>query len=123
MTGEEIFVMIVMEAVCLGIGLTCLGIGNAAGRSKVPFGFWIHKKVKPEEIADLAVYNPENGKMWKRYSLWYFAAALLQLLSPLHSFFAILAVGAVFLACTMGIWLLVKCYNRILKQYRVGQNP
>ena len=123
MTGEEIVSMILMLVFCAGFGFVCLGIGAAAQRSNKPFGFWTHKVVKPEQIMDIAAYNLENTKMWKGYSLWYFAAAFLQLLNPLHSFFAILAMIQVFLGCTVGILLLIKTYRRILKNHEVRREP
>ena len=123
MTGEEIVCMILMLVFCVGFGFACLGIGAAAQRSEKPFGFWTHKEVKPEKIRDIPGYNQKNSMMWKRYSIWYFAAAFLQLLNPLHSIFAILAVILVFLACTVGIWLLIKTYQRILKNHEVSREP
>ena len=122
-TGEEIFGMIIMLMVCLGCGLACLGLGIAAERSRRPFGFWTGREVKPESLSDVGAYNRANGRMWKKYSLWYFAAALLQLLNIRDRIFGSAALICVFAACTLGLLWLVLTYRRILKRWEVGGNP
>ena len=111
MAGEVIWGLILMFGICIGCGAMIYGIGIWAEQSEKPFGFWTFREVKPESIMDIPAYNRENARMWKRYSLPYFAAGVLA--------FASIAISAVLLtlSCTVGIWWLVRAYQRIFRKY------
>ena len=111
MAGEEIWGLILMFGICIGCGAMIYGIGIWAELSEKPFGFWTFREVKPESITDIPAYNQENARMWKRYSLPYFAAGVLAFLSIMIS--AVLLT----LSCTVGIWWLVRAYQRIFRKY------
>ena len=113
MSGEEIFGLIVLLGCCVGCGAMFYGIGLWAERSKKPFGFWTFKEVMPDSIFDVAAYNLENGRMWKRYSLLYFLAGAFGVIS--------IWICAVILivSCTAGFWWLIRGYRRIYRKYSV----
>jgi hypothetical protein len=69
--------------------------------------------VDPKTITDIGQYNCENARMWKLYSLWYFAAGVAAIWD------AIVAVVFLALGCTVGMVILVATYNKIHEKYRV----
>ena len=119
MTGEEIFGMIIMLGVCIGCGCTFFGMGASACKRRDPMHFWIGQAVDPKSISDIPAYNRDIGRMWKLYSLCYFAAAAFQMLSVWKTLFGTLAVAVLFAACSIGFGWLVAEYNRIVKRYKV----
>ena len=78
---------------------TALGI--FAWKRKKPMWFWSGSEVKPWQIRDIPAYNRANGWMWIGYSLGFWAAAILGMVT-----------------CLLGIPGLLIAYNRIYKKYR-----
>ena len=105
---------IIWYAVVLGCGLLFYSIGQYAVKKETPMHFWSGSEVKAESITDVPAYNRENGRMWKLYSLWYWAAGLLWMFSPEA------AVAVLVLGCTAGIAWLVVSYRRIEKKYKAA---
>lgn len=97
----------------LGCGILFYSIGIYANKRKTPMHFWTGTRVDPSEITDVKRYNRANSVMWKLYSLWYFASAIVEIWSPLA------ATILVFTSCTLGILLLICHYNLIYKKYKV----
>ncbi len=104
---------IMMCVVCFGCAVLFFSIGVYAKKLQKPMHFWSGVEVDAAKITDIAQYNRENGVMWQIYSLWYFAAGIAELYSP------ILAVLFLVLGCTAGIAVLVASYLRIFKKYSV----
>ena len=104
---------IMMCVVCFGCAVLFFSIGVYAKKLDKPMWFWAGTEVDAKKITDIAQYNRENGVMWQIYSLWYFAAGIAELYSP------ILAVLFLVLGCTAGIAVLVASYLRIFKKYSV----
>lgn len=104
---------IIMWIVCFGCGLLFFGIGAYARKLKTPMWFWSGTTVDASQITDVTRYNKENGTMWQLYSLWYFAAGAAVCWEA--------AAAVVFLVagCSVGLWLLVRSYQRIYGKYRV----
>jgi hypothetical protein len=75
--------------------------------------FWSGSEVDPKTITDVKQYNRENARMWKLYSLWYFAAGAIAIWD------ALLAVVPLVLSCTVGMVILVATYNRIHEKHKV----
>ena len=117
MSGEEMFGLIIMLGCCFGCAAMIYGIGFWAEKSKKPFGFWTFKEVKPDSISDIPAYNRENSRMWKRYSIPWFLAALCAIGGIWLPWLNILAISLVILACTLGIGWLIWYYKRILRKY------
>ena len=117
MTGEEIFGLIIMIWFVGGCGLIFAGIGFRASRSKKPVGFWTGKEVKPETVTDIPGYNAENARMWYWYSSPYFVSVLLSILGIWVEWANMAALGLVILACTLGLWWLIRTYKNIEKRY------
>lgn len=117
MSGEDIFGLIIMLMVSLGMGALCYGLGVSAARSKKPFGFWTGTEVKSESISDISAYNRENAKMWKLYSIPYFLSGLCTLSGiwvPMIQMFSVILLGAVSM---IGIGWLIWKYKRIIRKY------
>ena len=99
-----------------GCALLFFGIGIYAGKLEKPMWFWSGSDVDPKSITDIPAYNHENARMWKLYSLWYWAAGLLQLVNMT------LALIVLILSCTVGMAILVGTYMKISKKYSVEEN-
>ena len=97
----------------LGCAILFFGIGIYAAKSQKPMWFWSGTEVDPATITDVKQYNRENARMWKWYSLWYFAAAVAAIWST------VVAVVLLVLSCTLGLVILVATYNKIHEKYRV----
>ena len=111
MAGDEILGLIMMFVICFGCGVMIYGIGLWAEKSKTPFGFWTFKEVRAESIANIPAYNRENARMWKLYAVPYF-------LSGIFAFISIwISVLILIFSCTVGIWWLIREYQRIFRKY------
>ena len=97
----------------LPAALSFTGIGILAMTRKKPMWFYSGSEVKPWQIRDIPAYNRSNGWMWIGYSLGFWIAAVLGILS--------VPVAGILLAvwCLGGIPVLVIVYNRIYKKYKV----
>ena len=73
--------------------------------------FWAGTEVDADQITDLKQYNRANARMWKGYSLWFWAAALAEIWSPAA------ALTLLILGFFVGIPILVGCYLKICKKY------
>ena len=117
---EKILVAIVMGVCGFGCGGLFYGIGTWALKSRKPFGFWANgKEIKAEDVSDIAAYNRACARMWKLYSIPYWLCGLGGMVTAWHPVFPIPCMIVMILACSVGIWWLVRSYERIWKQYRV----
>ncbi|MBE6941630.1 MAG: hypothetical protein E7455_05060 [Ruminococcaceae bacterium] len=99
--------------VAFGCAILFYGIGVYAQKLEKPMWFWSGTEVDATKITDVAQYNAENATMWKWYSLWYVAAGVAQIWSSIA--YAIILV----LSCTVGLAILIRKYQRILKKYSI----
>ena len=104
---------IISSAIGFGCGILFFAIGVHAARREKPMAFWSGTEVKASELTDVEGYNQANGRMWKGYSLWYFASGAAMYWSEY------LGAALMVLSCTLGIGLLVMRYRRIYETYRV----
>lgn len=107
---------IIMCMVCFGCAILFFAIGVYAKKTAKPMWFWSGVDVDASTITDVKQYNHDNGVMWQRYSLWYFAAALAAIRSSIFSLVFLV------LGCTVGIPLLVYTYHRICRKYQAHQH-
>lgn len=107
---------IILCIVTISCAILFFAIGVYAKKIAKPMWFWSGVDVDASTITDVKQYNHDNGAMWQRYSLWYFASALAALWSP------ILSVVFLILGCTVGIALLVYTYKRICRKYQAPQH-
>lgn len=105
-------VMIIGCTVYFGCAILFYSIGIYAAKREKPMWFWSGTEVDPREITDIREYNRENGRIWKRYSLWYFAAGVAAI------FNTVVSVVLLILSCTLGIVILISAYNRIYERYK-----
>ena len=82
--------------------------------------FWAGSEVDPKTVSDIPAYNRENGRMWKQYSLSFWLAGVLGIAGMWYLWCDIAALIVLCLACTVGLWWLVKSYRRIRKRYLVS---
>lgn len=96
-----------------GCAFLFFGMGIYAERREKPMWFWSGSTVDENKISDVKAYNKENGRMWKIYSLWYFASGII--------YFCNKGISVVFLVlgCTLGIGILIYTFNKIEKKYKV----
>ena len=95
-----------------GCAALFFGIGIYAQKLEKPMWFWSGVEVNPTVITDIPQYNQENGRMWKYYSLWYWAAGLCWHWRPG------IAVAILVLGGSLGTVLLVRKYLEIEKKYK-----
>ena len=95
----------------LGCAALFYGLGIYAQRLKKPMWFWAGMEVDADQITNLKQYNRANARMWKGYSLWFWAAALAEIWSPAA------ALTLLILGFFVGIPILVGCYLKICKKY------
>lgn len=105
--------IIIMCIVSFGCGILFYAIGLYAQKRTEPMWFWSGSQVKASEITDVQQYNQANGRMWKCYSLWYFAAGAASIGG------SVFALVFLVLGCTLGSILLPCWYNRIYQKYSV----
>ena len=102
---------------CFGCAVIFYGIGIWADKAKKPVHFWAGTKVDPLKVTDISGYNRANAVMWKVYSIPYWLAGLIGCFGYLGDIFALIATALLVLACFPGIFLLVRRYRKIEKQY------
>ena len=95
-----------------GCALLFWCIGIYAGKLAKPMWFWSGSQVDAAAITDVAAYNRENARMWKWYSLWYWAAGFAEFWN------ALAGVVILMLGCSVGIAILIRTYLRIEKKYK-----
>ncbi len=104
---------IIWYVVTIGCAILFYSIGAYALKYDKPIWFWSGSEVHESEISDIKQYNKENSKMWKLYSLWYFASGLAYIWN------VIIAIIILMLGCSVGIIILVRTYNKIYNKYKV----
>ena len=119
MSGEGIWGMIIMAMCSLGSGILFYGIGTWSFKRKDPMSFWAGSVISPETICDIPAYNRANAKMWKKYSVPYFISGFLSLFASWKNSFLSISLIPLCFACTVGIWWLIKTYQKIEKQYKM----
>ena len=89
------------------------GIGVYAQKLEKPMWFWAGTEVDAASIRDVKAYNRENARMWKLFSLWFWAAGAAQYWS------GALALTLLVLSCTVGMAALVATFLKIEKKYKL----
>ena len=87
--------------------------GVYAQKREAPMWFWAGSEVDAAQISDVKQYNKENTRMWQLYSLWYWVCG-----AAMH-WSAVVAIVVMFLGCTVGIGILIRTFQKIVKTYRV----
>ena len=95
-----------------GCAALFVGIGIYAEKLEKPMWFWSGTEVDAAAITDVQAYNRENGKMWKWYSVWYWAAGLAWIWSSSIALIALILGGSI------GSVVLVRTYSKIEKKYK-----
>lgn len=104
--------MIIFPIIVFCCAFLFFGIGIYAERRQKPMWFYSGTSVDESHITDIAAYNKENGRMWKTYSLWFFA-------SGIASFWSMgIALTFLVLACTLGMGILVATFTKIENKYK-----
>ena len=96
-----------------GCAILFYGMGIYAQKSEKPMHFWAGTTVDESKITDVKAYNKANARMWKFYSLWYFASGIIYFWNE------VISVIILVLSCTLGMGILVATFNRIEKKYKV----
>ena len=118
MPGEALFGIIMMVLCGFGCGALFFWLGVWAAGRKDPMHFWSGSVVAAEFISDVQAYNQANARMWKIYSVPYWATGIIGLFSIFDIRLSALSMIAIGLACTVGIWWLIHTYRKIEKQYK-----
>ena len=117
MNAESIVAMVIMALCCFGTGVLCYSIAAIGKNSSKPMNFWAGESVDPRSVSDISGYNMECAQLWNRYSAPYFLAGALSCLNWLDEGFIMAAAFILFLAGTVGIWLLIRQYRKIERKY------
>lgn len=105
--------MIIWSITVFGCALLFLSIGIYAKKREKPMWFYAGTTVDESTITDVKAYNKENARMWKIYSLWFFASGVVYFWNEM------LGVLILVLGCTVGIGILVSSFTKIEKKYKV----
>ena len=105
--------LIIWCIVIFGCAFLFFGIGIYSEKREKPMHFWSGTSVDPSKISDVKAYNKENAKMWKLYSLWYFASGIIYFWNEG------MAIAILVASCTVGMVILVATYNKIEKKYKI----
>ena len=119
MDGEQIVGTIIMCIVSFGCGALFHGIGIWAQKREDPMHFYSGTTIDPKRITDIPAYNEENARMWKLYSLPYFATGVLEIAGLFEERFSIAAVISLVSAGTLGIVWLIWKYKKICDIYMI----
>ena len=95
-----------------GCAILFYGLGIYAEKREKPMHFWAGTTVDASKISDVKAYNKENARMWKLYSLWYFASGII------YFWFPGISVALLVLSCTLGIGILIGMFNKIERKYK-----
>lgn len=119
MSGGQILGLVMTLLCSGGSGLLFLCIGLHAKRRNTPMHFWAGEALDPGTVRDIPAYNAACGEMWTRFSLPFFGACGFGLLGTWNQWtWAYLAeLGFLALACTYGLWRLVKTYRTIERKF------
>lgn len=76
-----------------------------------PIGFWTNDRNLKSKVKDVPAYNNEMAALYKKYAIALVLAGVGCLIHPM--------VGLVLLGleCTVGIWLVYRCYKKILAKH------
>ena len=96
-----------------GCAILFFGLGVYAEKRESPMHFWAGTTVDASKITDVKAYNKENAKMWKIYSLWYFASGIIYFWNE------VISVIILVLSCTLGMGILVATFTKIENKYKV----
>lgn len=116
-----IFGVIVMALCGFGCGALFFGIGVWAGKAKKPVHFWAGSRLDPRTITNVAAYNRENARMWKKFSVSFWMCGVLSIASLWAQWCAAAYTILIFAGSMVGgIWLVLR-YQQILRKYDAGQ--
>ena len=104
--------MIIWCITIFGCAILFYGMGVYAQKREKPMHFWSGTTVDASKITDVKAYNKENARMWKLYSLWYFASGAIYFWNKW------IAVVLLVLSCTLGFGFLIGTYNKIERKYK-----
>ena len=96
-----------------GCAILFFGLGVYAEKRESPMHFWAGTTVDASKITDVKAYNKENAKMWKLYSLWYFASGIIYFWNE------VISVIILVLSYTLGMGILVATFTKIENKYKV----
>jgi len=79
--------------------------------SREPISFWSGDTTLKEKVKNIPEYNREMAGLYQKCGIVFLITGV--------SFFASMAVGVVLLIfdCSVGIYLVYRCYKRILARY------
>ena len=102
---------------CTGLGIFLYGIW-AGKQTKKPLGFWANgMPLDSKAVLDISGYNKAYGKLFRRYGIPYMAAGFMMLFSAVSGLFAYISLGILVFSCTFDLFLLIRTYKKIEKQY------
>ena len=101
---------VIMILCCVLCGLPFWILAAVGRKGKEPLNFWSGDESLKAKIEDVAAYNNAMGKM-------YFVYVSVFILSAVLAFFSMaVAVILLILNCTLGLFLIYKCYGRIVRR-------
>ena len=104
--------LIIWFVTMFGCAALFYALGVYAKHLKKPMWFWSGSTIDPDSITDIPKYNLANSRMWKAYSLFFWAAGAL---FPVNEMAAIVVM---FIGFLPGLPVLVFVYTKIEKKYK-----
>lgn len=96
---------------CLLCAFPFFLIPRYSKESNTPIAFWSGDSTLKEKVTDVPKYNAEMASLYQKYAISFLISAIAFAVAP--------EVGIVLLClnCTVGIYLLYRCYKKILARY------
>ena len=76
-----------------------------------PMGFWTNDKSLKSKVKNVSEYNKEMASLYKKCA---YALVLAGLGGLIHPMVGLVLLG---LECTVGIWVVYRCYKKTLAKY------
>ena len=120
MDSENIVATVIMVICCWGCAALFYGIGKWSIRRKDPMHFWSGSTIDPATITDIPAYNEENGKMWMRYSIPFWISGICALFAGYSEWFMYFSLALLVFFAGPGIFLLIRRYKAICREYMIN---
>lgn len=96
---------------CIMCAVPFLIIARYDKDSRDPVGFWSGDKSLKEKVKNVKDYNIEMAKLYGKCAIAFLLTGIIWFIWPL------LGTIAVVFECTVGIYIVWKCYKKVLGKY------
>ena len=96
---------------CLLCAFPFFMIPRCSKDSNTPIAFWSGDSTLKDRVINVPLYNDAMTALYKKYAVSFLVSAITFVCAP------VIGVALLCLNCTVGVYLLYRCYRKILAQY------